>query len=194
MLLNCDVGEDFWESLGLQGDQISQSKRKSVPNIHWRDWCWSWNSNTLAIWFEKPTHWKRSWCWEGLKAGGEGDDRGWDGWMASPTRWTWVWIGSGNWWCTGKPGMLQSMGSQRLRHSWATELNWKANESAESMFVCQKGDLFILLSVLGVHIWISETFGYDYRASLPHWPHGRFGSHGHPKQRLAAFFFFLMEM
>ena len=168
MLLNCDVGEDSWESLELQGDQTSQSKRKSVLNIHWRDWCWSWNSNILAIWFEKLTHWKRSWCWEGLKAGGEGDDRGWDGWMASPTRWTWVWIGSGNWWCTGKPGTLQSLGSQRLRHSWATELNWKANESAESMFVCQKGDVFILLSVLGVHIWISETFGDDYRASLPH--------------------------
>ena len=59
-----------------------------------------------------------------LKAGGEGDDRGWDGWMASPTQWTRVWVNSGSWWWTGKPGMLPSMGSQRVRHDWATELNW----------------------------------------------------------------------
>ena len=67
---------------------------------------------------------KRPWCWEGLKAGGEGDDRGWDGWMASPTQWTWVWVNSGSWWWTGRPGMLQSMGLQRVGHNWATELNW----------------------------------------------------------------------
>ena len=84
MLLNCDVGEDSWESLGLQGDPTSPSWRKSVLNIHWKDWCWSWNSNTLAVWCEELTHLKRPWCWERLKAGGEGDDRGWDGWMASP--------------------------------------------------------------------------------------------------------------
>ena len=68
--------------------------------------------------------WKRPWCWERLKAGGEGDDRGWDGWMAWLTRWTWVWASSGSWWWTGRPGVLQSMGSQRVRHDWATELNW----------------------------------------------------------------------
>ena len=69
------------------------------------------------------THWKRPWCWERLKVGGEGDDRGWDGWMASPTRWTWVWVSSGSQWWTGKPGMLQFMGSQRVGHDWAAELN-----------------------------------------------------------------------
>ena len=63
------------------------------------------------------------WCWERLKAGGEGEDRGWDGWMASPTQWTWVWISSRSWWWTGKPGVLQSMGSQTVGHEWATELN-----------------------------------------------------------------------
>ena len=78
MLLNCGV-EDSWESLVLQGDPISQSWRKSVLNIHWKDWCWSWNSNTLATWFEELTHWKRPWCWERFRAGGEGEDRGWDG-------------------------------------------------------------------------------------------------------------------
>ena len=82
---------------------------KSVLNIHWKDWCWSWNSNTLATWCEELTHWKRSCCWEWLKVGGEGDDRRWDGWMASPTQWTWVWVNFGSWWWTGRPGMLQSM-------------------------------------------------------------------------------------
>ena len=126
MLLNCGVGEDSWESLGQQGDSTSQSWRTSVLNIHWRDWCWSWNSNTLATWCEELTYWKRPWCWERLKAGGEGEDRGWDGWMASPTQWTWVWASSGNWWWTGKAGVLQSMGSQRTGHDWVTELNWTA--------------------------------------------------------------------
>ena len=61
---------------------------------------------------------------EGLRAGGEGDDRGWDGWMASLTRWTWVWVNSRSWWWTGRSGMLRFMGSQRVRHNWVTELNW----------------------------------------------------------------------
>ena len=80
--------------------------------------------NTMATWCEELTHWKRPWCWERLKAGGEGDNRGWDGWMASLTQWTWVWASSGSWWWTGRPGMLQSMGSPRVGHNWATELNW----------------------------------------------------------------------
>ena len=76
------------------------------------------------LWPPYAKNWlKRPWCWERLKAGGEGDDRGWDGWMASPTWWTWVWVSSGSSWWTGKPGMLQSMGSQRVRRNW-TELNW----------------------------------------------------------------------
>ena len=81
-------------------------------------------SNTLAIWCEELTHKKGHWCWERLKAGREGDNRGWDGWMAAPTGWTWVCAISGSWWWTGKPGVLQSMGSQRIRHDWVTELNW----------------------------------------------------------------------
>ena len=93
-------------------------------NIHWKNWCWSWNSNPLATCCEELTHLKKSWCWEGLKAGGEGDDRGWDGWMASPTHWTLVWVNSRSWWWTGRPGVLQSMGLQRVRHNWVTKLNW----------------------------------------------------------------------
>ena len=88
-----------------------------------RTWCWGWNSNTLATSCEESTHWKRRWWWEGLRAGGEGDDRGWDGQMASPTWWTWVWVNSGSWWWTGRPGMLRFTGSQRVGHDWATELN-----------------------------------------------------------------------
>ena len=83
-----------------------------------------WNSSTLATSCEQLTHWKRLWCWEGLGAGGEGDDRGWDGWMTSPTRWTWVWVNSGSWWWTGRPGMLQFMGLQRVGQDWVAELNW----------------------------------------------------------------------
>ena len=74
--------------------------------------CWSWSSSTLATWCEELTDLKRPWCWERLKAGGEGDNRGWDGWMASLTQWTWFWVNSGSWWWTGRPGVLQSMGSQ----------------------------------------------------------------------------------
>ena len=122
MFLNYGVGEDSWESFGLQGDPTSPYSRKSALNLHWKDWCWSWNSNTLATWCEELTHLKRPWCWERLRAGGEGDDRGWDGWVASLTQWTWVSAGSGSWWWTGRPGVLQSMGSQRVGHDWATEL------------------------------------------------------------------------
>ena len=81
--------------------------------FNWKDWCcWSWSCNILAMWCEELTHRKRPWCWERLRAGEEGDDRGWDGWMASPTQRTWVWASSGSWWWPGKPGVLQSMGPQ----------------------------------------------------------------------------------
>ena len=80
----------------------------------------------FGTWCEELTPWKRPWCWERLKVGGEGDNRGWDAWMASPIQWTWVWVNSGSWCWTGRPGMLQSMGSQRVRHDWATELNWES--------------------------------------------------------------------
>ena len=116
----CGVEENSWESLWLQGDQTSQSWRKSVLNIHCKDWCWSWTSNTWATWCKKLTRLKRLWCWERLRAGGEGDNRGWDGWMASLTRWAWVWVDSGSWGWTGRPGVLRFMGSPRVGHDWAT--------------------------------------------------------------------------
>ena len=89
----------FWtvvleKLLGLKGDAASPSERKSVLNVHWKDWCWSWNLNSLATWYKELTHFKRPW-WERLRAWGEGDDRGWDGWKASLTQWTWVRVYSG---------------------------------------------------------------------------------------------------
>ena len=86
--------------------EISPECSLEVPNVR----CWSWNSNTLATWCEEPAHWKRPWCWERLKVGGEGDNRGWDGGMASLTWRMWVWVGFGSWWQMGKPGVFQSMG------------------------------------------------------------------------------------
>ena len=74
-------------------------------------------------WCKELTHLKRPWFWERLKAGGERDDRGWDGWMTSLNQWTRVWVKSRSWWWTGRPGVLQSMGSQRVGHNWVTELN-----------------------------------------------------------------------
>ena len=93
-------------------------------NIHWKDWCWSLNSNTLATWCKELTHWKRPWCWERLKAEGEEDDRRWmAGWMASLTRWTWVWASSRSWWWTGKPGLLQSMELWRFGQTEQLNIN-----------------------------------------------------------------------
>ena len=103
----------------------NQSILKEIsPGISLEGMILSWNSSTLVTSCEELTHWKRLWFWEGLGAGGEGDDRGWDGWMASLTRWTWVWVNSWSWWCTGRPGVLRFMGSQRVGHVWVTELNW----------------------------------------------------------------------
>ena len=115
----CPVQFSRSELCPLDCKEIKQSILKEICP----EWCWSWSFNTLAIWCEELTHWKRLWRWKRLKAEGEGDDRGWDGWMASLTQWIWVWVGSGSWWWTGKPGVLQSMGSQRVGHKWVTELN-----------------------------------------------------------------------
>ena len=100
----------------------NQSILKEIsPGVHWKNWCWSWNSNILATWCEELTHLKRPWCWERLKAGGEGNDRGWDGWMASPTQWTWVWVNSRRRW-TGRPGVPWFKGRKKLDKT--ERLNW----------------------------------------------------------------------
>ena len=135
--------------------------------VHWKDWCWHWNSNTLATWCEKLTDWKRSWCWEGLGAGGEGDDRGWDGWMASPTRWAWIWVDSRSWWWTGRPGVLRFMGLQRVGHNWVTKLNWRAES-----YVYAIVRLAVLLYEDLIHLFwllcIIPSFQVLYRTYLFH--------------------------
>ena len=122
-----------FQPVNPKGNELWISFIEYSQSFQWM-FSWSWNSNTLATWCEELTHLKRPWCWERLKAGGEGDDRGWDGWMASLTWWTWVWASSVNWWWTGKPGVLQSMGSQRVRNDCATELNCMGNSCWEQNF------------------------------------------------------------
>ena len=121
MLLNWGVGEDSWVPWTARRSNESILKR-SVLVVHWKDWCWSWNSSTLATWCEELTHLKRPWCWERLRAGGEGDDRGWDGWMASLTR------GHGFGWTLGvgdEQGGLACCSSWGCKESDTTErLNW----------------------------------------------------------------------
>ena len=97
----------------------------STLTIHWKDWCRSWSSNTLATWWEELTHLKRPWCWERLKVGGEGDDRGWDGWMTSLTWWIWVWVSSGSWWWAGKAGVLPWGRKESDTTEW---LNWLTSD------------------------------------------------------------------
>ena len=105
----------FWHLVYSEGDQpwdfFGRNDVKAETPVLWPN-------------YAELTHWKRLWCWEGLRAEGEGDDRGWHDWMASLTWWTWVWMNSGSWWWTGKPGVLRFMGSQRVGHDWETELNW----------------------------------------------------------------------
>ena len=107
----------------------NQSILKEIsPNIHWKDWCWSWNSTTLATWCEELTHLKSPWCWGRLKVGGKRDDRGWDSWMPSPTQWTWVWVSSGSSWWTG--GLVCCSPWGRKESDTTEQLNW-----TECMFI-----------------------------------------------------------
>ena len=108
-------------------------------------------AETPVLW---PCHAKswligKDWCWEGLEAGREGDIRGWDGWMASLTRWTWVWVNSGSWWWTGRPGMLRFMGSRRVRQDWVTELNW-INLACITKIITRTFSLLNLLTIQSV--------------------------------------------
>ena len=121
----------FW-TVVLEKTLPSPLDCKKIQPVHPKGWIeysleglmLKLKSNTLATWCEELTPWKRSLCWERLKAEGEGDGGGWDIWMTSLIQWTGVSVSSRRWWWTGKPGVLQSMGSQRVGHNWATELNW----------------------------------------------------------------------
>ena len=119
--LNCGVGEDFLR-VPWTARRSNQSILKDVsPGCSLEGLMLKLKLQSFGELSEELTLLKRPWCWEGLGAGGEGDDRGWDGWMASLTQWAWVWVISGSWWWTGRPGVLRFMGLQRVRHDWATD-------------------------------------------------------------------------
>ena len=122
MVLICSVGEDSWESLARRSNQ--SILKEISPEYSLEGLMLKLKLQYFGHLLWRADSWERPWCWETLKAGGEGDDRGWDGWMASPAQWTWVWVDSGSWWWTGRPGVLRFMGLQRVRHDWVTELNW----------------------------------------------------------------------
>ena len=143
MLLNCGVVEDSWESLGLQGDVTSPFWRRSALGFFGRN---DAKAETPVLW---PPHAK---SWLIVKDSDAGRDwgqeekgmTGWDGWMALLTWWTWVWVNSGSWCWTGRPGVLQFMGSQRVGYDWATELNWgprKLIVSQDSTYIHHKDAL-----------------------------------------------------
>ena len=125
MLLNCGVREDS-RVLGLQEDQ-TKSKLSILKHIAWI-FIGRIDAEAEApiLWPPDEKNWfiGKDWCWERLKAGGEGDNRRWDSWMASPTQWTWVWVDSWSWWWIVRPSVLWFMGLQRVGHDWVTELNW----------------------------------------------------------------------
>ena len=150
MLLNC--GEKTLES---------PLDCKEIQPIHSEDQSWDFfgandvDAETPVLWPPHVKSWLfgKDWCWEGLAAGGEGDDRGWDGWIASPIWWMWVWVNSGSWWWTGRPGVLQFMRSQRVGHDWATELNW--TELNYDLYK-EPGGLQSLESQRVEHDWVTE--------------------------------------
>ena len=123
MLLNCGDGEDSCESLGLPGYPSSLSWRKSVLNIHWKDWCGSWNWNYFRYLIWRTDSLEKTLVLGKIEGKRERGGRGWDGWMASPTQWTWVCASSGSWWWTGKPGVLFGVTNSQIQLSDWTELN-----------------------------------------------------------------------
>ena len=122
MLLNCGVGEDSWESLGLQGDPASP--RWISPGCSLEGLMLKLKLQYFGHLMRRTDSLEKTLMLGRIEGRRRRVDRGWDGWMASPTQWTWVWVNSGSWWWTGRPGVLWFMGSQRVTHDWATELNW----------------------------------------------------------------------
>ena len=143
--------------------RLNQSILKEInPENSWKDWCWCWNSFTLATWCKEPTHWKRPWCWERLKTGGEGDNRGEDGRMASMTQSTWVWASSGRWWRIGKV-CCSPWGLKKVRHDWATEQHFSLS-AFKSFPVSLTFDILIIKFIQFIPIRFN-LFGVL-------WPHG----------------------
>ena len=154
MLLNCGIGE------ALEGPLDCKEIKPVKPEGN-QSWIFIGRTDAEAetpiLWpSEELTHWERPWFWERLKAGGERDDRGWDGCMTSLTGWTWVGASSKSWWWTGNPGVLQSMGSQRVGHDWVTELNWK--KSSLMQILLEQNKKLIILIVWKLVLYIKKIF------------------------------------
>ena len=120
--------------------------KESVLGIHWKDWCWSWNANILVTWCKELTYLKRPWCWERLKAGGEGDDREWDSWMASPTQWTWLWVDSGSWWWTGRAW-------RAVVHVVAKIWTWLSDWTVLNLMLCL--DFCVCVHICIIDFWFA---------------------------------------
>ena len=122
---------------------ILRRSSKSTPHTLWKDWYWSWSSSILVTWWEQPVHWESPWCWERLRVEEEEGIRGWDGWMASQTQWTWTWANSRRWWGTGSPGVLQSWGPQRVGHDWVAGQQQFKEGCTEKMNVSKEANYAI---------------------------------------------------
>ena len=149
MPLNCGVGED--SRIPRTARRSNQSILKEIsPEYSLEGLMLKLKLQYFGHLMRRADYMKRPWCWERLRAGGEGDDRGWDGWMTSLTQWTWVWVNSRSWWWTGRPDMLQYMGSQTVRHNWVTELKacekWNGGYKEENW-------LFIITSYIHLTLW-----------------------------------------
>ena len=151
----CSVSGDY--NFGKDCKRSNQPILKEINRQYWKDWYWK--RNTLATWCEEPTHWKRPWYWEGWRAGGEGGNKGWDGWMASPTQWAWVeQTPGGGWWRTGKPGVLRSMGLQRVGHDLMTKQQQHATKHTSQLKVSAKSwragvSINAFSALLGLRRW-----------------------------------------
>ena len=139
----------FW-TVVLEKTLSSPLDCKEIQPVHLKgDQPWDFfgrndvKAETPVLWPPHVKSWLigKDWSWEGLGAGGEGDDRGWDGWMTSPTWWTRVWVNSGRWWWTGRPGVLRFMGLQRVGHNWVTGLNWTERNLSTVLAVPATGQL-----------------------------------------------------
>ena len=163
----------FW-TVVLEKTLESPLDCKEIQPVHFKgDQPWVFferndaEAETPVLW---PLHVKswligKDWYWEGLGAGGEGDDRGWDGWMTSRTQWTWVWVNSGSWWWTGRPGVLWFMGSQRVRQDWATEPNWTEASIRVWLSLDDSAIVLVTRQNLGQVIPINSMWCLDYGAS-----------------------------
>ena len=152
-----------------QARRSNQSILKISPGYSLEGLMLKLKLQSLATWCEELTHLKSPWCWEMLRAGGEGDNRGWEGWMVSPTQRTWVWVDCRSWWWTGKPGVLWFMGSQRVRHDWATELNWTHS------VVVRKDACYDFDFLKFIEVWfVTQDVFYPGECSMHTWEQGVF--------------------